>query len=463
MLILVRLLSPAEYGTAALAQGIVGLASVISFSTFSGHTVQARNPDEIDWQAHFTAATAINVTLALLVLALAYMLSFTTKYADVALPLAGLAAVLIVEIPGTLRARMLETAHDWKRYRILLIIGTLLGLSFGLVIGLMGGGVWALVIQVPMLGLPAAIDLLVVQRFRPDWTWSWPRWRETYYFGIDRIGAGIVGRGRLLNEQTLLSSVYDLGTLGIFGRTTGLAMLITGRIGSVAMMSLTPVITRADAGSARFQRLAELSLRGVVWATLPLSALLALTARDIVALLYGARWENVANLMPLAALAIGLGGILTALSSLLMANNDSRGSMFLDIAAGLSGILIAIALIPIGAWTYLAGLGAHAIILTGAALLLLQRRRAITMRGIATAFLPALASVTVGVTTALIVRHSIGTSDMLIARLFIDTLVFSLTYVLVLRLAFARPLAELLAVAPGGARIAGVLKLEAVN
>jgi hypothetical protein len=35
MLILVRLLSPADYGTAALAQAVICVVSVVSFTTFS--------------------------------------------------------------------------------------------------------------------------------------------------------------------------------------------------------------------------------------------------------------------------------------------------------------------------------------------------------------------------------------------------------------------------------------------
>lgn len=453
MLVLVRLLTPADYGTATFAQAILGVFAVLSYQTFSGHALLARVPTEIDWQAHFTTAVVQNSMLAGLALAMAFALSFTERYDSAALPLAALAVVFIIEIPGTLRHRMLEAAHDWQRFRLLLIVGTFLGLGSGLLVGLMGGGVWALIVQVPMLGLPAAIDLLLIQRFRPDWTWSWARWRETFRFGVDRIGAGFVGRGRVLNEQALLSSIYDLATLGIFGRATGLATLIAGRIGSVAMMSLTPVVTRAEAGSARFQRLADLVLRGVVWTTLPAAAFLGLAARDTVALLYGAQWDSVAALLPLAALTIGLAGIVSALSSLLVANDGSRASMSLDMAAGVSGIAVALALIPFGARTYLAGLGAHALIVTGAALVLLQRRGAITASGVSAAFLPALVAVAVGLATALAARYAVGTSDMLLVRLGVDAIALGAAYLATLRFCFAASLAELLEVVPGGARL----------
>ncbi len=460
MLILVRLLTPVDYGTAALAQAVIGLVAVVSFGPFSAHTLQMRKPGEIDWQAHFTAAAAINVTLAALVLALAYALSFTTRYAETALPLAALAVIFIVEIPGTLRHRMLEANHDWKRFRLLLMIGTFLGLGSGLLAGTMGGGVWALIVQVPMLGLPAAIDLLVIQRFRPDWSWGWARWRETFRFGVDRIGAGFAGRGRALNEQVLLSSIYDLATLGIFGRATGLATLLAGRIGSVAVLSLTPVLTRAEAGSARFQRLADLVLRGVVWTTLPAAAFLGLAAHDTVALLYGAQWDSVAALLPLAAPTIGLGGIISVLSSLLVANDGSRASMALEVAVSVSSIAVAFALIPFGALAYLAGLGVHALIVTGAALLLLQRRAAITSSGIAAAFLPALVAGAAGILATFAASQALGTSHMLIVRLAVDAIAFGAAYSSTLRFCFAHPLSELLYVAPGGARLTRALKLE---
>jgi O-antigen/teichoic acid export membrane protein len=451
MLILVRLLTPADYGTAMLVQAIVGVFSMISYGTFSLHTLQHRNPDEIDWQAHFNMAAVLNIAIATLVLALAFGLSFVDHYREVAPPLAALSVVFLIEIAGTLRHRMLEVEHNWKRFRLMLIFGTFLGLSTGLAVGLMGGGVWALIVQPPLLGLPAAIDLLVVQRFRPKWAWTWMLWRDTFRFGVDRVGAGLAGRGRLLNENILLSGLYDLATLGVFSRGIGLVMLIAGRVGPLATMSLYPVITRSEAGSLRFQRLAELLLRGVVWITVPAAAFLGIAAHDTVSLLYGLQWGAVVPLVPLAACAVGLGGIIAALSSLLVANNDSRTALSLDVGAAVSGIAVAVALIPFGIWTYLAGLSLHALLITIAATVLLVRRNAMRGAGVASAFIPAIVATFAG-TVAVVAWRAVSVgSDWLFLRLLTDLTVFAMANVLVLRLVFSRSLGELLDVVPGGA------------
>src|SRR6266446_1812953 len=190
MLILVRLLAPADYGRMALARTIVELLAVGSFGTLVTHALQSRNPAEIDWQAHFTAAVVINSVLALLTLGLAWLLSFTSRYSGVALPLAALSLLFIVDIPGKLRHQMVQVAHDWRRFRILLISGSLLGAGAGVLIAMLGGGVWALVVQPILFGLPASLDLVLFSKWRPDWSWSWLRYRETARFAAARIGAG---------------------------------------------------------------------------------------------------------------------------------------------------------------------------------------------------------------------------------------------------------------------------------
>ena len=460
MLILVRLLNPADYGTAAFVQSIVGFLSMISYSTFSLHALQIRDPETIDWQAHFSIATVLNGSVFCIVLLSAYGLSFTVTYRDVAWPLAALGAGFLIEIPGTMRARMLEANHEWKRFRLQLGIGTLLGMSVGLTVALLGGGVWALILQPPMLGLPAAFDLLVLARFRPDFTWSWDRYRETIWFGLNRVSSGTVGRARSLNENMLLSSIFDLATLGFFTRANGLGNLLAGRIGSIAMTSLYPVVTRAERGSQRFRRLSTLALRGVCWATAPAVIFLSVAAHDIVLLLYGAKWQNVIPLLPLAAVASGTIGIWNALALLLLANEDTRAALLLDVVAALSAIALAFLLVPYGAIAYLGGLAVHAAIFVGITAVVLLKRRATSIAGVAVAIFPAIGGSLSGALAVVGLRACIGADLTLPLRILLEGATVGLTYLLTLRIFFAIPLAELLSVVPGGRTLARGLLLS---
>jgi hypothetical protein len=160
---------------------------------------------------------------------------------------------------------------------------------------------------------------------------------------------------------------------------------------------------------------------------------------------------------------IGLGGITKALSSLLVANEDSRVSVALDVVAGLSGIAVAIVLIPFGASTYLTGLGVHAFVIAGAAIALLLKHGAISAHGVAAAFAPALTSGTAGILAVLAVPHALGANENLAVRILTDAVAFGITYFAVLRIAFVGPLKELLDIGPGGGLLTRWLGLTALS
>ncbi|MDP2829676.1 MAG: oligosaccharide flippase family protein [Sulfuricellaceae bacterium] len=460
MLVLVRLLTPEAYGSMALAQSIIGLVSVASFQTMASHALQLRDPADVDWQAHFTAGIVLNSALYCLTLLVAWALYFSERYHGAAWPLAGLATVLLVDTAGALRIRMLETQHNWKRLRTLLTIGTSLGLVSGLIVALLGGGVWALVIQVPLFGLPAAIDLLWLGRWRPDGSWSWVRYRETAQFGANRMGAAAVTRGRQTFEQTVLAGVYDFAVLGVFTRTVGLATLIAGRIGSVAMMSLYPVVTRAEQRSPQFQRMARLVLQGVCWTTIPAAVLLALCAEDIVALLYGPKWLAVIPLLPLAVAGVALAGIASTLSSLLLAGNEIKTSLQIDLVSACIAVVLALWLVPVGIEVYLAALAGHGLFVVLLTLAALVAKSGIALAAIRPAFLPAVVAGAGAVLAVEGLRLINAGGSVLVLRLATEVFAFALVYIAIMRIGFSGAMRKLLEVVPGGERLMKMFSLS---
>ena len=335
MLVLVRLLGPSDYGTLAFAQAVLGVIFVVSASTFGLHALQQRDPATIDWQAHFTFAAMLNTGLAALVLVLAYCLSLIEIFAAAALPLAFLSLVLVFDIAASMRVRMLQAAHEWKRFRILTVLGSVLSSTVAIAIALAGGGIWALIVQPVLALVPAALDLFWLGRWRPDWSWSRERYREPIQFGLNRAGSGALYFARHLNEQGVLAALYSFTLLGTFTRAIGLATILAGRIGQISSSMLFPILTRADSSSAQFKRNASLVLQGVAWTTVPAAAVLAMMPAEFVAVLYGPAWSDVVPLLPAASVSVALVGMNFAAYNLLLANEQHRTLLWLDaVAAG---------------------------------------------------------------------------------------------------------------------------------
>lgn len=454
MLVLVRIVTPGEYGIAAMAQAVIGFMSIISFNTFVSHALQIRDPDTIDWQAHFSAALIINTILFLLTILAAGLLSQIEKFSEAALPLAILSLVFLIEVPATLRHTMVQVQHDWLRFRSLTLAGAFLGSIVALIIALLGGGVWALVLPVILFGVPATIDLFFIVKWRPDFSFSWDRYKETAVFAFTRIGSAAANASRNTAEKSSLASVFDFSSLGVFTRSIGLATLAAGRVGSIILSSLYPVITRAESNSDRFKRIAGLVLSGVTWITIPIAVFLAFSSADVVSLIYGSQWLQVIELLPYATFYVALGGIFSAVYSLLLANEKTRTCLGIDIFSAILGLGLIFWLIPIGIITYLSGLVAFTTLLLVIAIFMLYRSGGIGLRAIVTAFLPPLLSTLISSVILFIFRKEMPHIDLLIARLVIEGFIYFLIFIAVIRIGFSKSLNDLLDVAPGGQRLA---------
>jgi O-antigen/teichoic acid export membrane protein len=456
MLVLVRLLSPDDYGRVALGQTVLGLMSIASVKTFLPHALQHRDPSRIDWQMHFTAAIAINVSAFGITLIVAYLMSLTKHYAGAALPLAVLAVVLLIEIPSNLRQTMVQVDHDWVRFRGLMLAGALMGNVAGVVIALCGGGVWALVAPVLLFSVPAALDLFFLSKWRPNWSLSWPKYKETLQFGLTRMGSAGLSSGRQTAEQAILAGSYDFGALGVFTRSIGLANLAAGRIGSVFLSSVYPVITRAEAESPRFKRIGGLVLSFVAWISIPLAALLALEAQEAVFLLYGPQWSSVTELLPLAAAQVTLGGLSATAYGLLLANDRTRACLSIDLLSGVLGVILAIVLIPIGLRLYLGGLGLlNAIVLT-IVLLTLISTRGIMLRDVFLAVVPPCFAAAIAIVGVLGARTVLGEPEIWWLHSAFECISFVVLYAAIIRICWPDRLREMLSSFP---RAAGLRKL----
>lgn len=459
MLVLVRLLTPAEYGSMALAQAIFGLLSAVSFKLFASHAIQLRDPTTIDWHAHFTWGAAINTTLFIATLGVAGCLSMTSHFRGAALPLAVQALVFLVEVPASLRTSMLESSHNWPRYRALLFIGALLATTSGIFIALAGGGVLALAIQPILFILPAALDLWFITKWRPAWTWSRERYDNAFQFGLNRALPTTLFYGRNAIEHSLLATSLGLVGLGVYSRSIGLATLIAGRTGSAVASALHSVLTRSPVGSSQFQRHVGLILQAVVWITVPTAGLLALSATDTVLILYGKRWIEVAPLLPLAATAVGLVGINYPAYSALLANEQQRACLHLEIIATVVGVTLAWFAVAHGARAFLYAMISHGLFM----LILLQLRLliggAITTRSLADTFLPAGLSCIGGLVVARLVIERGPEYEVDWYYLTTCSLTFATVYIAILRFFFTRQLTSLLAVAPGGRHFRQLLAL----
>ena len=159
MLILVRLISPAglRHRNADAGYRRVYRSGLIRRVRYARTSASRSGKNRL--AGSFSAAgLVINSALFVVAIATAYVLSQMPRFQAVGLPLSvGVCRSCSTYLQHC--ASDVQVEHDWMRFRALIMTGTLLAYYRRRSSALVGGGVWALVIQPLLFGFPATVDL----------------------------------------------------------------------------------------------------------------------------------------------------------------------------------------------------------------------------------------------------------------------------------------------------------------
>ena len=454
MLVLVRLLAPEAYGQFGLVMAIMGFLSILSFRVFLEHTLQIRPGGEVDYQLHFTAGAVIQAVLFLLTNLAAEVLKRFPTYAPVAPLVHVMSLVFVLELCHEFRVKMLEREMDWKRLRILQGIGVVANAALSLIMAKAGAGVYALLVPSLLPSVPAVVDLFFIQRWRPTWKWDAARFVPARDYGLTRLMSAVVGWTRPLVESSFLVKIAGYALYGIYGRALGLATICCLKIPTLLGQALFPVLTKLDPGSGSSNRASTLVLCSVAWSTFPIAVIFSVLASTVVHTLYGARWSAAIPFLPWAMAA----GAATALAQtgniLLIANLRQKRSLCIDgitLAGTVAGLVV---LAPRSLNLYLIGIAA---VQTAAFLLILVwlcRLRTLDLPGIARSLILPGVSAAASFAGLELLRNLLGSfSRETVGGAILYGLVFSMIYVLLLRLTARQQCREVVSLLPGRSRL----------
>lgn len=308
IVLLSRLLTPAQFGAAAAASLVVGLAAVVSQVGVGPALVQRKDLDDDEVAAAFAFSAVLSALLALGLYLLAPLFnrvvglppdSSLLELLSVSLLLLGLAAVPTGLLQRQLRFRAM-TAVD------LLAAGPgAIGVS--LVLAVLGFGAYALVWGAVASALVTALGYGLLAR--PPLPRSGPRaiWRSVrplLGFG-SAYSVSQLGNWLALNADNLVTAnLLGPGPLGLYSRAYRLLAEPANVIGGAADKVLFPALAKVRSDQARLRSAYLRATSLVALVAGPASVLLFVLAPELVAVLMGPRWSDV--VAPLQVLALVL-------------------------------------------------------------------------------------------------------------------------------------------------------------
>ncbi|MBB5018891.1 O-antigen/teichoic acid export membrane protein [Chitinivorax tropicus] len=301
-IIVIRLLTPGDYGLLAMANIFVAFLMLMSEIGLGLSIVQADKVELPELRQIFGLVILSNMSLCVLLLVLAPLIASFFNEPRLTMVIQALAAQFPLVALTSIPKALLERKMDFKPASMLEAISAIINGVVVLLLAYWGYGVWALVWGNLVGLLLRAIGFQIMSPFREWPTFSLAGMRRFVFFG------GHVTLARMLwffysqVDSFIVGKLLGKEPLGIYSVSMHLAGLPVARVSSVLNQVAMPAFSRVQndlgAASAHFLKAARL----MAFVVFPVSWGMSAVAPELVDLLMGKHWAGAA--MPLLLLCL---------------------------------------------------------------------------------------------------------------------------------------------------------------
>lgn len=400
---LAHLITPAEFGRAAIALSVIALASVLTGQGFAARLVQLRSIQ----RAHVETATFVSLasggafTLAGFLLApLAADAFFDARTAEL---IRLTSPAFLIMAVGTVPQSLLQRRLEFRVLAMIELAALVLTAGSSVLLATAGGLDAEALVLGSLIGTAASSSFLLwVERG------SIPRWHgsaahELATYGIPASLASILYVTTRNIDYVILGARLDPGSVGIYWRAYQLGVEYQGKITGIMLRIAFPLFSRSrDLEHMRMLRMRIVRLHAVV--LMPLLALLIVLAPPLVPWLFGSNWEPAVLPTQILAVAGMATAITTGIGPLLLAADKPRVLLAWDAGFVIFYAGVVFALAPFGVTVVCWGVAAFLVLCAPVAQLLVRHVAQIPLRQLWLDVAPAAASCVPVLVTALLLR-----------------------------------------------------------
>ncbi len=301
--ILTRLVSPAEFGTIAVASTILPFLYLISDLGFATYIVQAQKADRRTVSTAFWFSITVGAALTVLLIVAAPLVAALFGAPDAAPVIRVLALTVPLTALSSVPIALLRRSMRFQALAAQSLAASLIAQVVAVVLAFSGAGVWALVAQSLAAQVVTTLLVIIAARWMPAWSFSIAEFTVMARFGTQVLGVELVAMGRAAAEAAIITHALGLTTLGYLTIAQRLVQVVQDLTGSAVLPVATVAFAKMRGEGPRTQR-AYLRALGLAYACMAAPLLLvAVAAPLIVPIVFGDGWEQSFPLTQVLAVA----------------------------------------------------------------------------------------------------------------------------------------------------------------
>lgn len=306
MVVLARLLTPADLGLIAMLLVFTSIGTLLVDSGFGAALIQRQNttPDDETTVFAFTVSVGVLAAAILAVAAPAIAAFFNqpelvdlTRVMAVVLPLGAFAAV-----PDALLTMKL----DFKARARAEMVASLCSGVVAVTLALQGFGVWSLAWQgIVSIGVRGFL-LWLYSGWRPRGSYRHASFRSLFGFGGYILLSGLLNAVAVRLQSLMIGKLFDSRALGFYTIAQNTQSAPASFMGQVLNRVGLPVFSEIADDREKLVSALRASLRMAMFLFVPCMVGIAVVAEPLIELLYGVRWSTAAPILSVLALAAAL-------------------------------------------------------------------------------------------------------------------------------------------------------------
>jgi O-antigen/teichoic acid export membrane protein len=305
MVVIARLLAPADFGLVAGALVLIDFIEVFSDLGIGLVMVQRHDLEERHIRTGFTISALLGLAFGLGIWIAAPWAAQLLRMEGLTTILRIMALVFPIDSLSLVASALLQRDLQFRALARISVLAYVVGYGLvGVTMAFAGFGVWSLVGAYLVQTLFVSIALLAVKPHAKRPSFDRRAWKEMTYMGAGFSLAQICNYVALKGDNAIVGRWLGAGALGIYTRAYGLMTMSVTLFGTafdrVMFASLAKLQHEKTRTALAFRR----SVALITLIILPMSAVMFLLAPELINVLLGPKWKEV--ILPFHILAIGM-------------------------------------------------------------------------------------------------------------------------------------------------------------
>lgn len=302
-LVLARILSPDDYGLIGIIAIFTAVCQTLIKAGFTTALIRKKDATDDDYNTVFIVNLAMSLMLYTVIFLCAPLIAdFFHRNELVSLTRVSSLSMIIGALALVQQTRLTKRI-DFKSQTKITITASVSSGVVGIIMALMGFGVWALVTQTLTSQIIRTTLLWRVNKWIPSLRFSTKSFHELFGFGWKMMVSSILDTVWKELYQVVVGRFYSPATLGQYTRAKSFSQLLSSNLTAVIQRVTYPVLSNIQDEKERMVRAYRKMIKMTMFITAVSMFFLGAISEPLLYCLIGPKWHDASLYLPLICLS----------------------------------------------------------------------------------------------------------------------------------------------------------------